>query len=681
MPSEEHYDDSAFTYFALSVLTIILVPSTIAYAKVWKGAAETKHTGPCNCKGCQRKSKKLSEEARKPTSWGILKFVLYLFVWALFFYLLYRASQAGPVSTAPFDPYVALELDHGATEEEVKKAYRKLSLKWHPDKNPDPAAPEKFIEIAKAHKTLTDDETREKWEKYGNPDGPQGFAVGIALPSFLVDTKNSMAILGLYILFLMIIFPTIAICYWTRQKETAHNSLNRKTMGYFWQALGSESTRFKKLITIMSLSWEYQTEIKLRRTDDQALMVLKPLLPEPEKSQPKPARPGKKAKMGIPPHAIKNTLLFFTHFSRLENLLDEKQREDLQILLKRGHPVVGGLVEISAAKRFVIPLVESIQISQMMTQAVWIDSARVGRNTTLLQLPHFEESTINKLAGRKYKITLIDQFVKLDAEKRKEFLQVDAGFNANQIQDIEEVIRELPGDVEFSYKLEVDEEDETLGITGNSIVTMLLTFKRPSHPGGKAALTLEEEAKAKKSAEDADSIPVHCPRYPTDKKEHWWIVLGDQANQLQGLKKVPNLRDGTGVRLQFMAPKKPGVYQYQLYLMCDSYAGFDKKELVKIKVDKEPKEETKKERTEEEEEEDEEDEEDEESDEEDAKANKKDEKEKKKEIEADKKTTKENTKKDAKENGKSTKAKPTPKDDVSSEDSDSSSDMESSDSD
>ena len=49
-----------------------------------------------------------------------------------------------------------MQIDRGATEKEVKKAYRQLSLIFHPDKNPDPAAATYFAEsITKAYKALT----------------------------------------------------------------------------------------------------------------------------------------------------------------------------------------------------------------------------------------------------------------------------------------------------------------------------------------------------------------------------------------------------------------------------------------------------------------------------------------------------------------------------------------------
>lgn len=57
-----------------------------------------------------------------------------------------------------FDPYEILEVEHDAPIERIKKAYRKLALLYHPDRNPDnPEASAKFIMISKAYECLTDE--------------------------------------------------------------------------------------------------------------------------------------------------------------------------------------------------------------------------------------------------------------------------------------------------------------------------------------------------------------------------------------------------------------------------------------------------------------------------------------------------------------------------------------------
>jgi hypothetical protein len=60
--------------------------------------------------------------------------------------------------------YDVLEVAEDATESEIKKSYRKLAREWHPDKNPEYGAREKFQKIAKAYETLSTDGERAKYD-------------------------------------------------------------------------------------------------------------------------------------------------------------------------------------------------------------------------------------------------------------------------------------------------------------------------------------------------------------------------------------------------------------------------------------------------------------------------------------------------------------------------------------
>ena len=72
-------------------------------------------------------------------------------------------------TTEKRDYYEVLQIQKGVSIEEIKKAYRKLALKFHPDKNPgDAEAEEKFKEAAEAYGVLSDDEKRARYDRYGH---------------------------------------------------------------------------------------------------------------------------------------------------------------------------------------------------------------------------------------------------------------------------------------------------------------------------------------------------------------------------------------------------------------------------------------------------------------------------------------------------------------------------------
>lgn len=67
------------------------------------------------------------------------------------------------------DYYDILEIDRNASETEIKKAYRKMAIKYHPDKNPnDASAEEKFKEAAEAYEVLSNPDKRARYDRYGH---------------------------------------------------------------------------------------------------------------------------------------------------------------------------------------------------------------------------------------------------------------------------------------------------------------------------------------------------------------------------------------------------------------------------------------------------------------------------------------------------------------------------------
>ncbi|XP_055788693.1 dnaJ homolog subfamily C member 5-like isoform X2 [Salvelinus fontinalis] len=80
-----------------------------------------------------------------------------------------EAQRQRSLSTSGDSLYLVLGIDKNATPEDIKKSYRKLALKFHPDKNPDnPEAADKFKEINNAHSILNDCTKRNIYDKYGS---------------------------------------------------------------------------------------------------------------------------------------------------------------------------------------------------------------------------------------------------------------------------------------------------------------------------------------------------------------------------------------------------------------------------------------------------------------------------------------------------------------------------------
>src|SRR6476619_4294675 len=81
------------------------------------------------------------------------------------------------MATTERDLYEVLGVDRGASDAEIKRAFRKLAQQWHPDVSNDPAAEARFKEASEAYQILSDPERRQRYDTFGRA-GVEGGAGG-----------------------------------------------------------------------------------------------------------------------------------------------------------------------------------------------------------------------------------------------------------------------------------------------------------------------------------------------------------------------------------------------------------------------------------------------------------------------------------------------------------------------
>lgn len=84
------------------------------------------------------------------------------------------------------DFYEILGVSREATKEDLKKAYRQMAFKYHPDRNPEPEAEHKFKEAAEAYEVLSDDEKRARYDRFGR-EGLRGSTSGFSNAQDIFD--------------------------------------------------------------------------------------------------------------------------------------------------------------------------------------------------------------------------------------------------------------------------------------------------------------------------------------------------------------------------------------------------------------------------------------------------------------------------------------------------------------
>ena len=502
-----------------------------------------------------------------------------------------------------FDPYKVLNVKVGADAAAIKKAYRSLSLQYHPDKNPDPEAHKFFTEsITPAYKTLTDETARANFEKYGHPDGKQAPKLGVALPQWMFGKDGTGPIVLITLVTLFIVGPLfLAVITITQlNKYSGSNGVLRQTQYYFRAEL-RPNMGLSKVARVLSVAEEY---IKMPFKRDQEEPVRKLLATFKNEYDAKDPKFLKRH-----PSILRAHMLLLAQACRKTTEVDPALQADLKTVVKTFPVLFEEALKIVRAPvnnmgfSLYLPLVAFLEFSQCVTQAV-APSARKngGKNnddfTSLLQLPHVDEAIA--LALTRKKVRSVAELSALAGEDARAAALTAAGLSAAQAKDVERHLAFVP-------RAEVS--DVTVdSLAGDEIAEMdvLSLTCRVKLCRGAAAKSSEEDASEPKpgvgpggvEVNSKDDLPVLPFCQHIDREEGWWLIVADPAtNFVLGHKRLPaeavaeaqRAPEGFLAQIKFPVPAA-GSYALSVMIVSDYWIGADVRFPHKIKVLKRTKE-------------------------------------------------------------------------------------------
>lgn len=540
------YDNSAFYYFSISLGGLYVVPMTyislrrILYGVFLKDRLIDKQNVRCDRE--LRKMKQLQAEKTRLSNVFSLPFVLNLVVLAALWYGLVQMAillkDDSEIKT--FDPFAILGIAAGASERDIKRAYRKMSLLYHPDKNiGDAVADQKFMLVAKAYEALTDETAKANYEKFGNPDGRQALQLSIGLPTFLLDPANHNIVLFLYLILLVVAIPSCVAIWYSHSKKYGDSMIMYDTYGFYNFAM-SEHAHPRMLPEVLAGSAEFR-ELPTRASDEAELGALFRKFKQHELiSKPKFNHPS----------IAKANILIHAHF--LREKLSPALQSDLDVMLKKAIQLVDGMLEIATGKSWLQTTLNLIEMQQFLTQALFFKDA------PFMQLPHFTEREVRHIISGKNAVRSMHQYVDMAPSERK-------GLNDltdEQKAEVNKVLEMMPN-LELNITIDVDDEAE---IAEGDIMTVTIQLTR-------------------KNVKEGDTCDlVYSPHFPYPKAERWFCIVGDtKNNHLHAFGKITSQERTGELKLQLQAPPKAGTYQLEIFVKSDSYIGLDLRAMAKVR--------------------------------------------------------------------------------------------------
>ncbi|BCR93273.1 J domain-containing protein [Aspergillus luchuensis] len=628
MSTDYNYDDKGqfFPFFVLTLTSLVTLPLTYNLLRPSKGLENTAprikfEFKPEHAELIEaQKRKRLRKERRIKR---IITVVVGYAVMAWMAYLIVVTARTVP---KVWDPYDILGVSRSADEKAISRHYKRLSLIYHPDKiRPDPAKNEtiemlneRFVELTKAYKALTDEEIRNNYIQYGHPDGKQSMSIGIALPTFIVSEGNSKYTLLVYGALLGVLLPYIVGKWWYGSQRYTKERVLVASAGNIFREYKEDITD-GGIVNALSSGAEFKEMLQGPKTDAGLAKLEKKVLAEDSTFL---SPEDREIIKGLDESSRRKALaLLWAYLGRVDledTTLNGEKYEAAPIALSLNE----AFTAIALAFGNVRPILGSFRTSQHLIQAV------APGSSPLLQLPHFTEEVVKSVEGADAKEHFtVQKFMSIPEDKRRS-LTVGAGLmSEKQYTSAVTVAKQLPVlEVSRAFFKVMGEKV----ITPSSLVQLVVKarFIPPGYSGDVPpvnptdledidpdeddldAIMGRKPAKNKttklvngvKVEEKVESIQpplAHAPYLARDHSPRWHIFLADAK---QGKMAVPPftfttfdkpLFDADGkptfnvqtLKMQFQAPPQVGDFTFVMNMLCDSYLGLDTKMEITLHID------------------------------------------------------------------------------------------------
>lgn len=627
MSSDYSYDEQGqfYPFFIFTLSTIVTLPLTYSLLAPSKDPEALAQRIRTDYKPEHADLVKAQRDAQKRRQRRVKRAIAVILGWAIMAGMMFLIVTTQRTATKLYNPYDILGVSDSANEQQIKRHYKRLSIKYHPDKvRPDPAKNETiesmtnaWVEMTKAYQALTDEEIRNNYIQYGHPDGKQGFSIGIALPKFIVSDGNGKYVVLVYAVLLGVLLPYTVGSWWYGVQRMSKEGVQLESANLMFREY-KETMAEGDIITALSSGIEYRDHLKGDKGES-GLSKIESKISQPGEAAVYAAGFEEKDKIALEDiesgRRRKVLGLLWAYLGRVE--LDDQALNSAKYLVA---PIANALLHsfttISIAFGNAGPIISSYLTSQRLIQAI------PPKASPLFQLPHFTSAVVQAIEGDSKKHATVQQFMSLPDAQRRSLVVGKGLLTEEQYQTAVNVAQQLP---------HLHLEKAFFKVTGERVVTpgslVTLVIKGRVVPPGSTnipdvnELDLEDIDPAeddldallgRKKVKDEngklvkqDSKPVpppltFAPYYARDITPKWHVLLSDSK---QGKMAVPPCtftafdkpmftEDGkptyhmlTLKAPGFAAPPQPGQYTFVMNMVCDSYVGFDAKVDVTLTVE------------------------------------------------------------------------------------------------